>query len=318
MDDTPLRGQPVLLTGATGFLGTHLARELVRQGAVVHAIRRDSRSATRLPCEGIAWHQADLLDPTSLRRAVEAATPHVVFHLAATAVAFDAAKDEETYRVNVEGAWNLWQALAGRPCRLVHTGSCGEYGQAVGQVKEDHVCRPTWFYPATKNASVVLLSTLGQCRQREVVVLRPFGPFGPADDPSRVVPQVVQTLLRGEEVQVTAGEQLRDFAYVDDHVLAFLRAATSPLPESGRIYNVGSGDVIRLRDFITLIAEAVGGDAIRRVRFGAIPYRENELWEMSCDISAARAELGYRPRVSLREGLARTVEWYRNEQRSPA
>jgi nucleoside-diphosphate-sugar epimerase len=309
----PLTGKPVLVTGATGFLGTHLAIELVRLGAEVHALRRDPSRSTRLPCPGITWHAGNLTDPESLRQAVRRSGPEVVFHLAAYGVVYGQPNEDAMFRVNVQGTWDLWQALEGHRCRLVHVGSCGEYGEARGAVREDHACRPQWFYPATKNVATVLLSTLGRRGDREVVILRPFGPYGPADNSGRVIPHTISALLRGEEVQVTAGKQLRDYAHVDDHVAALVCAGSCPLAGSGRIYNVGSGEVVTLRHLLETIARAVGGTAPQRVRFGAIPYRPDETWEMYCDISAARAELGWAPRVSLEEGIARTVAWYRRQ-----
>ena len=311
MADGRYSGRTVLVTGASGFIGTHLVEALLSEGATVHAIRRDPASGTRVPLERIHWHTADLLDPGSLSRTVTAARPEIVFHLAAYGTTFDQREPLLSVRVNVEGSLNLWNALGDPTIRLVHTGSCGEYGQARGQVSESALCEPTWAYPATKNASVTILSTLGRETGREVVTLRPFGPYGSADDPRRVVPHTILALLRGETVSVTAGEQLRDYAHVDDQVQAFIAAGVVPLPRTGVIYNVGSGKVVTLKQVLTTIAEAIGGDALSRVAFGAVPYRPSEVWEMCCDISAARRDLGYVPRVSLEDGIARTVEWFR-------
>lgn len=311
MADGRYTGRTVLVTGASGFIGTHLVGALLSKGATVHAIRRDPASGTRLPLEGIHWHIADLLDPESLSRAVASAQPEIVFHLAAYGTTFDQRDTLLSLRVNVEGSLNLWNALGDATIRLVHTGSCGEYGQAKGQVKESALCEPTWTYPATKNASVTILSTLGRETGREVVTLRPFGPYGSADDPRRVIPHTILALLRGETVRVTAGEQLRDYAHVDDQVEAFIAAGVVPLPRTGAIYNVGSGEVVKLKQVLTTIADAVGGDALSRVAFGAVPYRDSEVWEMCCDISAARRDLGYVPTISLQEGIDRTVEWFR-------
>lgn len=312
MDDRGLAGRNVLVTGATGFLGTHLARALVLKGARVHALRTRAQATTRLPCDSLIWHQGDVTDLESLRLAAQSAQPEIVFHLAAYGTGFHQQDNELAYRTNVAGSWNLWTALEGIDCRLVHAGTCGEYGRTKGQVTEQHVCRPTWFYPATKNASVVLLSTLGKQFNREVVALRPFGPYGPGDDPSRIIPSVILSLLKGQEIQVTAGEQLRDYAHVSDHVTAFLLAGTQPIRELGLIYNIGSGEVFTLRHIMETIAETVGPEASRLIKFGALPYRDSEVWEMCGDITAARRDLNYQPRIPLAEGLAETVEWYRS------
>ena len=311
-------GRRVLVTGATGFIGSHLTRALVREGAIVYATRRSPDARTRVPVGDVEWIPADLTDAGSLAKAVRTADPAVVFNLAAYGTTFDQKDPEHAYRVNVDGSWNLWRALDGSGARLIHAGSCGEYGQAMGQVTEDHVCKPTWFYPATKNASVVLLSTLGLQYGRETVSLRPFGPYGEGDDANRVIPHVVRALLRGEEVRVTPGEQLRDYAHVDDHVDAILLAGARPLPHRVAIYNTGSGEVITLRTLLEAVADAVGPDARSLLRFGAVPYRDSEVWEMCCDIGAARRDLGYAPRVSLAEGLRRTATWFRERAATPA
>jgi nucleoside-diphosphate-sugar epimerase len=311
MVEPSLIGRRVLVTGATGFLGSHLVRALAKNGAEVHALKRQPGPVSMLSDVQILWHVGDVTHPDSLVEVVRAARPEIVFHLAAYGTTFEQNDERLAFRINVEGSLNLWRALSDRPCRFVHTGSCGEYGQAREPVTEDHVCRPTWFYPATKNASVVLLSTLGRMSDRELVTLRPFGPYGPGDKDGRVIPHTVQTLLRGEEVRVTAGEQLRDYAYVDDQVAAFVRAATQPLKQSGNVYNIGSGRVVSMRHILETVARAVGDGALTRVHFGAVPYRKDELWSMCGRIDAVQRDLGYAPTVSLEEGIRRTVEWYR-------
>lgn len=172
----------------------------------MHAIRRTETGSTRLPCTGIHWHTADMLDVSSLRRAIERAQPAVVFHLAAYGAIAHQRGHETAYRVNVEGAWNLWNALDTIRCRLLVAGTCGEYGHADEVSRESAACEPTWFYPATKNAAGTLLKTLGRETGREIVVLRLYGPFGEADDTSRVLPALIDRLLRGDSLDVTGGE----------------------------------------------------------------------------------------------------------------
>jgi nucleoside-diphosphate-sugar epimerase len=313
MASASFSGRPVFVTGASGFLGTHLVLALRASGAEVHALRRRTSSNTRLACDGVHWHEGDLLDIASMRQVVNEARPDVVFHLAAGGTTVEDDDVETVFRTNVTGTLNLWKALADNPSRIVYTGSCGEYGQVRGPIAETQLCEPTWFYPATKNASVVLLSSLSRESGRDVVILRPFGPYGPADNPSRIIPHVIRSFLAGGPVRVTAGEQLRDYSHVDDHVQALQLAATVELEVRGSIYNVGSGQAITIRYLVETIARAVSDDAIERVQFGAVPYRDTEIWEMYASIDAARRDLGYVPRVSLEDGIRRTVSWYREE-----
>jgi dTDP-glucose 4,6-dehydratase len=145
MAEHPLTGRRVFITGATGFLGTHLTRELVGVGAKVHALRRNAISSTRLPCSDVIWHLGDLNCPESLTRTLHGIVPDVVFHLAAYGTTYDQQNISEAYQVNIAGTWNLWRALESIDCRLIYTGTCAEYGQVKSRVTEEHACRTTWF-----------------------------------------------------------------------------------------------------------------------------------------------------------------------------
>src|SRR5262249_24357299 len=146
---------------------------------------------------------------------------------------------------------------------------------------------------------------------RELVVLRPFGPYGPGDRPERLIPYVIGQLVAGERAAVTRGNQLRDYSHVDDHVRAMMLAAIRPLHTPTAIYNVGSGRPIRVKELVEAIARAVGGDALDRVDFGARQVNAQEPLEMYADIAAITRDLGYAPRVDLAEGLRRTIDGYR-------
>jgi|CXWL01.1.fsa_nt_gi nucleoside-diphosphate-sugar epimerase len=273
--------------------------------------RRHADPASRGGAPRITWHLADLTDPSSLDHAITLARPDLVFHLAAYGTTYAERDRDRALAVNVQGSLALWKALEVHDARLVVAGSCGEYGDVRGLAREVQACSPTWFYPATKHAMVTLLTTLGRETGREVVVLRPFGPYGPGDVSDRVVPAVAVRLVAGKTVDTTGGEQLRDFLHVDDHVRGFLLAATRPLPRTGAIYNLGSGEPVALRRVIESIAQAVGPGALERVRFGALPYRSTELWELCASIEAARRDLGFAPTIELEDGLRATVEWHR-------
>lgn len=308
--DQNLAGRRVLITGGTGFVGAHLAATLAGAGAEVHVLRRGGASLPRLPVGPVVWHEADLLDADRLDLAIATARPDVVFHLAAYGTGAHGADRDRTLRVNVMGTWNLWQALRDRTVRIVYTGACGEYGLTDTCVSESHPCDPAAFYPATKNAAGTLLAALGRETGREVVIVRPFNPYGPGDRPDRLIPHVVKKLLAGDDVSVTAGEQRRDFLFVSDLIDALVRAAVRPIPSTGGVYNIGSGRETTLREVITLIAGLVGEGALERVRFGALPYPPDEVWHLCADISRARRDLGFEPRVGLEEGLSITVAWY--------
>lgn len=302
-----LAGRRILVTGATGFLGTHLTRALVHADAAVHTFVRQARGSDGR----IHQHIGDLTDAPSIRAAVRSAKPDVVFHLAAYGTTPVQADTAQMRAVNVGGVQHLWAAAERWPCRIVQTGSSGEYAGKSGALTEADSCQPASPYAATLHEAVMFSRDHALRTGRELVVLRPFGPYGPDDRPARLVPYVIDALLNDRRVWVTAGEQRRDYSYVDDHVTALLAAATVPLVETARVYNIGSGSPIRVRTLVEAIVAAVGEPLIDRVDFGAVPYRSDDLTDRYADVTAARRDLGYAPTVSLAEGLRRTVTAFR-------
>jgi UDP-glucose 4-epimerase len=288
-----LSGRRVLVTGATGFLGRHLVRALAAAGAEVRPL------------------SVDIRDRAAVAASVAAAAPQLVFHLAAYGTTPIQRDDARMRDVNVGGAEHLWQALDAYPCRIVQTGTCAEYGPASGALTESHPCAPASPYARTVHEAVTMSRDRARRSGRPLVVLRPFGPYGPGDRPERLVPLVIDGLLAGDRVPLTAGAQRRDYSYVDDHVRALVLAATRPLADTARVYNIGGGGPIAVRALVDTIAALVGGSAPSRLAFGALPYRPGDLADVFADVAAARRDLGYEPLVPLADGLARTIAWHR-------
>lgn len=284
-----LRGQRVFVTGARGFLGRHLTTALVEHGADVNA------------------YGGDVTDRAALRAAVADARPAVVVHLAAYGTTSSQLDVVRMRAVNTGGAENLWAALDGTRARLVHTGTCAEYAPKNGPLAETDPCEPESDYARTLHDAVSYSLSMAERSGREVVILRPFGPYGPGDRQERLIPFVIHGLLGSGRVPVTAGRQRRDFSYVSDHISALLSAASATLPQTGAIYNVGSGCPIGVREVVERIAALIGADAIDRVDFGAAPARPGDRADRYADISAAKRDLAFTPSVSLDEGLRLTI-----------
>lgn len=311
-----LAGRHVFVTGATGFIGRHLVNALVLHGADVHALRRTRRDLTPSEAEEpansrVTQHNGDLLEPEQLTRTLLEISPDTVFHLAAYGARPGERDADQMFAVNVAGAINLWRSLPPSVIRVVAAGTSREYARASRAVFERDPCGPVSLYPATKHAGVTLLGALAAQEQRAVTVLRLFGAYGPGDTSERIIPFTIARLLAGESVPLTSGRQRYDFAYVDDHVSAFVLAATAPYASGLRIYNIGSGVPCALREAVEAVAECVGGPgAVARLQFDTRPNADDGL-VICADISAARNELGYSPDTSLRAGIAMTVGWWR-------
>lgn len=298
----------VLVTGAGGFVGVNLAHRLLDEGYEITCLTRDPSGGLRL--ESLRGRArivgCDLLDAPAVRRATADADPEVVFHLASTPFNPPTIAARTHLEVIALGTLNLLEAVAGRRgVRVVIAGSAAEYGGGSG-LPEDAPLRPGTVLGAAKASATLLAQAYARLHGTETVVLRLFTPFGPWERSGRLVPHAVLSALRGEDVRMTSGEQQRDFLYVADVVDALVRAATNPLP-GGTVLNICSGRGVRVRDLVEMVLDLMGRPV--RALPGALPDRPDEIREVSGDNAAARALLGWEPRVPLDEGLRRSIAW---------
>jgi nucleoside-diphosphate-sugar epimerase len=317
-----LAGIPVLVTGATGFIGSHLTRRLVREGAEVHAVTSTVSSVYPVRLldvrDDLRLHGANLNDRGALDVLVAESKPRLVFHLGAyTHVGKSWTRIDECIQTNVQGTVNLLQALDRSDYeRFVYTSSSEVYGDIPVPFREDASVRPISPYSVSKYSGEVFCRMLHQGRGWPIVTVRPFNGYGPAQSPDRVVPEIIVKALRKEELAMTQGRQTREFNYVEDLVDGFLKAGLTPGVE-GEVFNIGGGEEIAMRDLATTILDLMGNPI--KADIGALPERPTEIWSMRSDVTKARERLGLAPARPLREGLALTIDWYRGEleQSSP-
>jgi nucleoside-diphosphate-sugar epimerase len=148
-----------------------------------------------------------------------------------------------------------------------------------------------------------------------IVVLRPFNAFGPYQSAKAVIPELIINCLQGNPIRTTRGEQTREFNYVDNIVDGLVRAAEHEGPIDG-VLNLASGEEVAIRDLVRIIAELT--ETRSPLEIGALPYRPTEIWRMFADNSRAQKTLNWRPAIGLREGLQRTVQWFRKYLRNGA
>jgi nucleoside-diphosphate-sugar epimerase len=313
-----MKNQRVLVTGGSGFIGSHLVRRLLDGGAEVAVT---VRYGNVMKNERLRWcwdrlHvlEADLRNRGALA-AVRAFAPDVVFHLAAyNHVGESFRQVEECFDVNAKGTANLLDVCDGVP-RFVYMSTSEVYGHQAAVPFVEGMCpEPISPYAITKYAGELY------CRMKQrvggptaIVVLRPFNTFGPYQSAKAVIPELIINCLRGEPIRTTKGEQTREFNYVDNIVDGLVRAAEHPGPIEGPV-NLAAGEEVAIRDLVRLIAELT--ETRSPIEIGALPYRPTEIWRMFADNSRARELLGWKPVVSLREGLRRTVAWFREYLRT--
>lgn len=308
-------GRKVLVTGAGGFIGSHLAEELVRQGAEVTAFVHyngagrwgwldDSPLASEMRI-----HAGDIADNESVKEAVQG--QDTLFHLAALiAIPYSYSAPRSYVRTNVEGTLNVLQAAreAGTR-RVIHTSTSETYGTAITvPIAETHPLQGQSPYSASKIGADMMAESYQRSFGVPVVTVRPFNTFGPRQSARAVIPTIISQLCNGPEVKLGSLTPTRDLNYVANTVEGFL-AAAGPDEAVGEVVNLGSNREISIGDLAALIAETMG-KPIQIVTDGLrVRPGNSEVERLLADSSKAKRLLGWEPRVSLEEGLAQTIEW---------
>jgi dTDP-glucose 4,6-dehydratase len=312
----------VLVTGAGGFIGRHLCRRLLAEGAQLRILLRYvSEPASRQLPDELVRHaeifRGDVTDTALLHTAL--LDTHVVFHLAAlVGIPYSYACPAEVFRVNAGGTLALLEAARRcTPERVVLTSTSEVYGSARQvPMPEDHALNAQSPYAASKIAADQLGLSYHRAFGLPVAVLRPFNTYGPGQSGRAVIPSILGQALAGGDLQLGDTETTRDFNYVDDTVEAFLAAGSVP-GALGRVTTYGSGREVSIADVIRLAGQLTGRELTVRSDPDRMRPRESEVLRLCCDPEPARRVLGVGARVSLEEGLRRTLDWLREQPRHP-
>jgi nucleoside-diphosphate-sugar epimerase len=300
-----LESQRVLITGAAGFIGSHLTRRLIAEGAHVAAcVLNESDQRTLADVAGdVSFYKVDIGDPADVEQAVTRTRPGIIFHLAAVGMSMPCASWQAAVRVNVEGTRNLIEAARQVGVqRFVHTGTAFEHGYPDDVEQMDSL----GMYAASKTAASQLVR---DSRGLSAVILRLFAVYGPGQSAQSLVPGAVLAALAGRDFATTRGEQGRDFVFIGDVVEGYVRAAIAGGID-GQAIDLGTGVTCSVQELVTRIFELAGSSA--RPLIGALPYRSGEMMHQVADPRPARELLGWQAGVSLEAGLRQTIEWYRH------
>jgi NAD dependent epimerase/dehydratase len=311
----------VLVTGAGGFIGSHLTEELVKQGETVRAfIRYNSRDDVglleELPREvreQVEIVRGDLKDPDGVRKAVKGCQR--IFHLGALiAIPYSYVHPFDFTQTNVLGTGHLLNACLENPQleRVIHTSTSEVYGTArYVPIDEEHPLQAQSPYAASKIAADKLAESYHLSFDLPVTVLRPFNTFGPRQSLRAVIPTIISQGLAGQTIRLGNLDPRRDFLFVKDTARGFIEIGKCD-QAIGRMVNIGTGRDLSIRELVNKILDLMGMKGRLEIEDRRVRPEKSEVMQLCSNTTLAQKLFQWAPRYTLEEGLRETIEWYRD------
>ncbi|WP_022854811.1 NAD-dependent epimerase/dehydratase family protein [Thermodesulfobacterium thermophilum] len=300
------------VTGATGFIGSHLVKRLAKEGWEVAVLIRHDSNLWRIKdvVSKMKLIYGDFKEIEKVELEIQGFNPSVAFHLGWSGVKNRDFNSPEQIQ-NLMGTLTLLKVLKNSNCQVfVGLGSQAEYGVYNEPIDEEFCPKPVTLYGLTKLCTGMLAQRLCELYGMRFVWLRLFGVYGPADNPSSLISYVILSLLNREKPALTKGEQKWDYLYVEDVVEAIYRVAVSEKVQG--VFNLGSGKVHQIKSIVEQIRDLI--DPSMGLGLGEISYDFNQTMYLQAKVDKLKKEINWYPKISLEEGLKRTVDWYKEHK----
>jgi len=289
-----LKGKKVIVVGGNGYLGSFLVKALKEQEANVFIISRNCKASD-------SQFIVDITNFDETNNIIQKIKPDIVYHLAAN---ISRNRDFSIYEnmaaVNVQGTLNILKSLEGIDAHFIFTSSSEIYGNNESPFHENQLPKPVSPYSLSKVNAEMLIQTYCINHQKKFTNLRVFNFYGEHMPEEFFIPQMINSLKNEEDFLMTKGEQVRDFLYVSDVVSALILSAQNT-NAYGETMNVCSGEGTKLSTLASAVNSTMKTKA--KIMLGAIPYRDNEVWEMIGDNSKIKNIIGFKPAISIEKGI---------------
>jgi len=300
----------ILITGASGFIGANLVRNLLKRGYDVHVILRSTKNVWRLRdiLPQLTVHKGTIEDKSFLIKLFKKFHPNHIFHLAAYGAYSTQTDFEQMVLTNINGLANLLLTSKDIPYKsFVVTGSSSEYGYKKKPMKETDFLLPDSYYAATKASATHLAQIFAKKNNKPIVVFRLFSVYGPYEEPSRLIPTAIHAALANTTLPLTTGKVQRDFIFLDDVVDAYCYVMKRKMP-IGEVFNIGTGIQYSNDDIAKTIKKINKGHL--DIKKGAFPQRNWDTQFWIADIHRSKNVLSWRAKTSLSQGLEKTYQWF--------
>ncbi len=289
-----LKGKKIIVVGGNGYLGGFLTKVLEENGADVFIISKDCEQTS-------SQFIIDITNFDETYKIIQKIKPDIVYHLAANISRNrDFSIYEKMAAVNVQGTLNILRSLEGIDAHFIFTSTSEIYGNNISPFHENQIPKPVSPYSLSKISAEMLIQTYCTNHSKKYTNLRVFNFYGENMPEAFFIPQMINSLKKGEDFLMTKGEQVRDFLYVGDVVNALVLTAQNT-NSYGETMNVCSGQGTKLSKLASAVNTSMNTKA--KIVLGAIPYRDNEVWEMIGDQSKIKKSIGFEPKISIDKGI---------------